>query len=63
MASSAWEVTEVVDLPEGVRYTLVLGSREVLVLHRPGSWRAYNGQSLCEVTAAMKAAVLEYERG
>jgi hypothetical protein len=62
VASSAWEVTEIVDLPEGLRYTLVLGAREVLVLHRPASWRAWNGEAVCEVSAGMKAAVLDYER-
>jgi hypothetical protein len=62
MVVSAWEVTDVVDLPEGHRYTLVLKDREVMVLHRPATWRGWNGQSVCEVTGAMKAAVLDYER-
>lgn len=62
MASSAWKVTEVIALPEGLRYTLVLGAREVLVLHKPASWRGWNGSSVCEVSAGMKAAVLEHER-
>lgn len=62
MASSAWEVSDVIDLPEGLRYTLVLKDKEVLVLHNPAAWRAWNGNSVCEVSAGMKAAVLEYER-
>ncbi len=63
MASSAWLVTDPVDVQEGTRYRLFLNEdREVFVLHVPGKWRGWNGESTCEVTAAMKAAVLDYER-
>lgn len=63
MASSAWVCTEGVDVQEGTRYRIFLNDDiEVFVLHAPGKWKAWNGHAMCEVTAAMKAAVLEYER-
>lgn len=64
MADSAWKVVNHELTPAGRSYTVVLGEREVMVLHVPGGWQFYNMLTdvRCEPNAGVKAAVRAYER-
>lgn len=59
---SAWQVTDMQLTPAGRRYTVVLGSREWIVLHASEGWQFWNGRARCEPNAGVRASILAYER-
>jgi hypothetical protein len=63
MARSSWRVIETEDLDSGLRYLVRSGEREMIVLHQDIGFQGWNGQSRCEVSAAVKSAIIDYESG